>query len=166
MSSRGGNSQKHLNTSPFKVSFTWQSDCVGESQHLQARRIQRLNSKFILVRIRNTDHVLRVRWDHNPLTEIWQWWFVVIGRGGSGRDYVLQCAVKKIGGEQWLFKAEQHWPFQWQTTGRPHISVCVVYTAPISKFSTCSKNLSYWKPINFCWNEKQKAQWFSTHSCL
>lgn len=40
-----------------------------ESKQLQAQRIQRLNSKFILVRIRNTDHVLRVRWDQSPLTE-------------------------------------------------------------------------------------------------
>lgn len=86
------------------------SYCRCESQHLQARRIQRLNSKFILVRIRNTDHVLRVRWDQNPLTEIWQWWFVMFGRKGrgvtSGRNGVLQWSVIKIGGEQLLSTAE------------------------------------------------------------
>lgn len=32
-----------------------------ESKQLEAQRIQRLNSKFISVRIRNTDHVPRVR---------------------------------------------------------------------------------------------------------
>lgn len=53
---------KHLEYIPVKSFFhLTESCCMCESQHLQARRIQRLNSKFILVRIRNTDHVLRVR---------------------------------------------------------------------------------------------------------
>lgn len=100
---------KHLEYIPVKSFFhLTESCCMCESQHLQAQRIQRLNSKFILVRIRNTDHVLRVRWDQNPLTEIWQWW-CVIGRGGgimSGRNGVLQCSVNKIGGEWLLSTAE------------------------------------------------------------
>lgn len=81
--------------------------CMCESQHLQAQRIQRLNSKFILVRIRNTDHVLRVRWDQSPLTEN----MAIMAccdlkrrrrrrRVMSGRNGVLQCSVSKTSGQQ------------------------------------------------------------------
>lgn len=47
----------------------------------------------------------------NPLTEIWQRWFVVLeaGRVMSGRNGALQCSVNKIeGGAVTLNSREQH----------------------------------------------------------
>lgn len=143
-----------------------------ESQHLQARRIQRLNSKFILVRIRNTDHVLRVRWEE------------MRSKSHDQNMAMMVCGVREREGQQWVGEMVCY-NVQWirlegssysqqqraaltisrgklQQQGGPHVTVA---TSPISIVSSCSKNFYSIKP-SFSWNEKQKAQWFSTHSCL
>lgn len=156
---------KHLEYIPVKSFFhLTESCCMCESQHLQARRIQRLNSKFILVRIRNTDHVLRVRWDQNPLTEIWQWWCVVIwrgeGRGGNEREkwcYNAQWIRLEGSGYSQQQRAALTIPVanNWETT---------YYCRHISHFKKspiAQRIFSYWIKPSSSWNEKQKAQWFS-----
>lgn len=151
---------------------------ICESQHLQSWRIQRLNSKFILVRIRNTDHVLRARWG-DDIKIPWLKYGNVVGRGGGGREReegwwvggkmgVLQCSVGKIGGGAVTLQQQRAAltiPMANSNKQEGHINMTAA-TSPISKFSSRSKNLFYSIKPSFSWNEKQKAQWFSTHSCL
>lgn len=100
-----------------------------QSQHSQTQRIQRLNSRFILVRIRNTDHVLRVRWEEMISKISWlkcvndQWCL----KGKQVCNMVLQCPSEwDRRGTATVNSRVSYWPFPWQTptareTTRYHI---------------------------------------------
>lgn len=71
----------------------------------------------------------------------------------SMTDSALQCSVNNIGEEQWVSTAKSSTD---GSSGKQQGG----HTSPVPQTVSC------WIKPGFSWNEKQKAQWFSTHSCL
>lgn len=142
----------------------------------KARKIQRLNSKFILVRIRNTDHVLRVKDEEeiseSPPTEKWQWWLVVFPREGGGGCKWSGCMVSY--NVQWMTLEGKQVTLQQQgaaltiSTGKlqQQGDYALLKPRPLFRDSPVTQSRFYSIKPSCSWNEKQKAQWFSTHSRL